>query len=153
TFVPREAIGYLITRVKTALWEEADRALAPLDLTLSQWVVIANLRHGTLSTPADICKAISYDAGAMTRLLDRLEKKGFIRRVRHAGDRRSVTLELTRAGREVYPHMATHMVAGLNRVLAGFSAAEARLLESMLKRILVNVDGGPVLPPPSRKRK
>lgn len=147
TFMPREAIGYLITRVKTALWEEADRALAPLDLTLSQWVVIANLSAGTMSTPAEICKAISYDAGAMTRLLDRLEKKGFIRRVRHTGDRRSVTLELTRAGRDLYPNLVSHMVVGLNRVLAGFTAAEARQLESMLKRILVNVGDTPSPPP------
>ncbi len=140
TFTPKEAIGYLITRTKTALWERADEIFAPLDMTLSQWVIIANLVDAPMITPAEICKAISYDAGAMTRLLDRLEKKGFIRRVRHVSDRRSVTLELTRAGRDLYPKLLKRLVAGYNEILTGFKAAEVRQLESMLKRILVNLD-------------
>ena len=139
TFVPKEAIGYLITRTKTALWERADEILAPLDLTLSQWVIIANLVNSTMTTPAEICKALSYDPGAMTRLLDRLEKKGFIRRVRHVSDRRSVTLELTRAGRDLYPTLLKRIVAGYNDILTGFKATEVRQLESMLKRLLVNL--------------
>ena len=145
TFVPKEAIGYLITRTKTALWERADEILAPLDLTLSQWVIIANLVNSTMTTPAEICKAISYDPGAMTRLLDRLEKKGFIRRVRHVSDRRSVTLELTRAGRDLYPKLLKRLVAGYNDILTGFTAAEVRQLESMLKRLLVNLGAAPIV--------
>ena len=36
-----------------------------------------------------ICKGISYDAGAMTRMIDRLEQRGILRRVRVADDRRT----------------------------------------------------------------
>ena len=48
---------------------------------------------------SDLCKGISYDAGAMTRMLDRLEGKGLIRRNRSAQDRRLMHLELTEEGR------------------------------------------------------
>ena len=141
TFAPHDAIGYLLTRAKTVMWEKAERVLEPLGLTLSQWVMITNLATGSAITPSEICKNMSYDAGAMTRLLDRLEKKGFIRRVRQATDRRSITLELTEAGRAIYPNMLPHMVDALNdHVLCGFTAAEARQLESFLKRIIANLE-------------
>jgi len=83
--------GYLLSRVRiemlTALDREleADRRLAPLELSAAQFIIIANLAaaEGPMSA-SDLCKGISYDAGAMTRMLDRLESKGLIRRHRSA---------------------------------------------------------------------
>jgi DNA-binding MarR family transcriptional regulator len=42
----------------------------------------------------------------MTRLLDRLEGKGLIRRRNHPGDRRSIVIALTGQGRALVPHLA-----------------------------------------------
>jgi DNA-binding MarR family transcriptional regulator len=81
---------------------------------------------------------ISYDAGAMTRMLDRLEGKGLIRRTRSPDDRRLVHLELTDEGRAAWPRMRELALAVANRFLRGFTKAEARQLESLLARMLEN---------------
>jgi len=91
SYQPRKSVGYLLSRVRvemlTALDREleADRRLAPLELSAAQFIIIANLAgaEGPVSA-SDLCKGISYDAGAMTRMLDRLESKGLIRRHRSA---------------------------------------------------------------------
>jgi DNA-binding MarR family transcriptional regulator len=74
----------------------------------------------------------------MTRMLDRLERKGLIRRVRCGDDRRKVILELTADGKAVYPKLVATYVAVLNRFLHGFSKADARQLETLLSRMLAN---------------
>jgi DNA-binding MarR family transcriptional regulator len=144
SYHPRRSIGALLSRVKVemlaALDAElaADTRLAPLELSAAQVIVIASLAGEERKSASDLCKGISYDAGAMTRMLDRLEGKGLIRRNRSPEDRRLVHLELTDEGRAAYPRMRELSLGVANRFLRGFSKAEARQLESLLGRMLEN---------------
>jgi DNA-binding MarR family transcriptional regulator len=76
----------------------------------------------------------------MTRMVDRLEAKGFVRRVRERGDRRKLRLELTDEGKAAFPKMKARVVVVLNRLLRDFSKAEAAKLRELLKRMLVNAE-------------
>ena len=145
TYQPRKGVGYLLSRVRTemllALDEalEADEELAALEISAAQFIVIATLALADTPTSAsDLCKGISYDAGAMTRMVDRLESKGLIRRNRRPDDRRVVYIELTEAGSRAFPRMKAIAMGVVNRFLRGFSQAEARQLESFLTRMLEN---------------
>jgi len=148
TYQPKKSVGALLSRVRVemlaALDRElsADKRLAPLELSAAQFIVIANLAGAEEPKSAsDLCKGISYDAGAMTRMLDRLEAKGLIRRNRSAHDRRLMHLELTEEGRAAYPRMREISLTVANRFLRGFTKAEARQLEGMLARMLENAHG------------
>jgi len=74
----------------------------------------------------------------MTRLLDRLEKKGVLRRVRAKADRRTVHLELTAEGKRLYPKILEALVEVFNHLLHGFSKSEVQQLEQLLKRMVAN---------------
>lgn len=145
TYQPKKSVGALLSRVRVemlaALDKElaADRRLEVLELSAAQLIIIANLAGAEEPKSAsDLCKGISYDAGAMTRMLDRLETKGLIRRNRSSQDRRLMHLELTEEGRAAYPRMREISMAVANRFLRGFTKAEARQLETMLARMLDN---------------
>lgn len=148
TYQPGKSIGALLSRVRVEMLAAidrelaADKRLAPLEISAAQYIIIANLAglEGAKSA-ADLCKGISYDAGAMTRMLDRLEGKGLIRRSRSAHDRRLMHLELTEEGRAAYPRMREISMAVANRFLHGFSKSEARQLEGFLSRMLENAHG------------
>src|SRR5205085_10779864 len=105
---------------------ENDGRLAALELSAAQFIIIANLAkaEGPMSA-SDLCKGISSDAGAMTRMLDRLESKGLIRRSRSAVDRRLMHLELTDEGRAAWPRMREISMTVPNPFLRGFIKAEA----------------------------
>jgi MarR family transcriptional regulator, multiple antibiotic resistance protein MarR len=137
TFEPGRCVGPLISRVRLALLESLDRALSPLNVTAAQYVVLATLASGAESA-SQICRGISYDAGAMTRMIDRLEQRGLLQRVRVADDRRTVKLQLTEEGAALYPKMRAAAMAVVNDLLRGFSKAEAQQLEGFLKRMLEN---------------
>ena len=137
-FRSRDAAGALIGRARKVLVREFDREVAPLGLNTVQALVLILLAEGITVTAADLCRELSHDAGALTRIVDKLEAGGLVRRVRRERDRRAADLELTREGRRVHAEVKRAQVEVLNRMLRGFSRAEARTLESLLKRLIEN---------------
>ena len=138
TFRPSQGVGALIGRARSTIVKAIDLKLAPLDISHAQWIVVMLLGDGAAATAAELCEILVYDPGAMTRLLDRLQKKGVLRRVRAKGDRRTVRLELTPEGKRLYPRILRALVAVFNRLLRGFSRSDVRRLESLLKRMAAN---------------
>jgi DNA-binding MarR family transcriptional regulator len=148
TYEPRKGIGHLMHRVRTEMLAAVDRELAAdeqlaaMEVTSAQFIIMAALSMGTAKSASDLCKGMSYDAGAMTRMIDRLEEKDLLRRSRDPGDRRLVNLELTEKGSAALPRMRDISMRVLNRFLQGFTKAEARQLESFLTRMLENAPRG-----------
>jgi DNA-binding MarR family transcriptional regulator len=136
------SLGYYLTKARNVLVERTDRAVAPLGLTAQQIGVIVMLSSRRASTPFELSRAMSYDSGSMTRLLDRLEKKGFVVRTRSDADRRMVRLELTPQGHEAARQLPGLGAAVLNEQLRGFSTAEHATLIDLLSRFIANgLDG------------
>ncbi|KVN23458.1 MarR family transcriptional regulator [Burkholderia pyrrocinia] len=135
------SLGYYLTKARQALIERMDRALEPLDLTAQQIGVILLLSRGYARTPFELSRKMSYDSGSMTRLLDRLERKGFITRARSEQDRRVIELSLTAHGAEAARALPSAIATALNAQLAGFSADELALLTGLLQRFIANGPG------------
>src|SRR6476646_9650565 len=140
TYEPRNAVPGLIARVRMAFLDELDARLAPFDLKAADYLVLVTLATGDVETASSICSILAHDPGAMTRKIDALEKRGLVRRVRSAEDRRAIKLELTPEGRKVYPKVLATAIGVANDFLQGFSKTEVRQLEGMLKRILDNAE-------------
>lgn len=138
TFRPSQGVGAFIGRARRTIVEAIDQKLAPLDISHAQWIVVMLLGDGAAATAAELCKILVYDPGAMTRLLDRLEKKGVLRRVRAKDDRRKVRLQLTAGGKRLYPKILEALVEVFNQLLDGFSKNEVHQLEHLLKRMVAN---------------
>jgi len=132
------SLGYYLTKARNVLVERMDRAVKPLGLTAQQIGVILVLSAQRASTPFELSRVMSYDSGSMTRLLDRLEKKGFIVRTRSDADRRMVKLELTPQGHEAARQLPSLGAAVLNEQLRGFSAADHATLLDLLGRFIAN---------------
>jgi DNA-binding MarR family transcriptional regulator len=145
TYQPASCVGQLIYRVRAAQMGALDQELAqdpdlaPLEISAAQYTIISVLAKRGVDSGAQLCKDLSYDAGAMTRMIDRLEAKGLVNRSRCPEDRRLVKLELTEEGLAALPKLRACSVRVLNRLLLGFSLAEARQLEEFMVRMLQNV--------------
>ena len=138
SFSSRDAVGARVALARKAIKEEFGRELEPLGLSVQQALVLILVGEHRAGTAADMCRQLSHDAGAMTRLVDKLESMGLARRVRGAHDRRSARLELTKEGRSMYGRVMRVQVDVLNRMLRGFSRSEVRTLERLLEQIVEN---------------
>jgi len=136
---PEESVGYLMRRVVTLVSGEIERRMEPLGLTDAQWKPLLRLFASGDCTVATLARSCHLDAGAMTRLLDRLEAKNLCRRIRSVEDRRVVNLELTEEGR-IAARQIPDVVADVQAAAAaGFSQAEFDQFKSYLSRVLANV--------------
>jgi MarR family transcriptional regulator, multiple antibiotic resistance protein MarR len=128
----------LINRLRVELVDAMDRELAEYDITAPQFIVLASLATEDPVSPANICKTISYDPGAMTRMIDRLEQKGLVKRIPNPTDRRATQLALTAAGKALFPQLMAAKERVAAQFLRGFARDEVRQLEGFLHRMIAN---------------
>lgn len=146
-YKPEESIGYLMRQILAAVGLEVERQLAHTELTNAQWIPLFKLSMGKSSTAAELARECRLDAGAMTRMLDRLEAKGLLRRERSAADRRVVTISLTDYGTAAAREIPEVLSRVQNAYLAGFSEPEFETLKTLLRRVLNNANSIESNPP------
>ena len=133
-----EGMGRLLLRVVREMRRGFDRSLEELGLTAQQAEILFRCRAGEL-TPKQLTNLLTTDNAGVTRLVDRLERKGLVTRHASADDRRSVTVRLTRSGTALVPRVTRLAHAQRRRLFAGLSAVEQQQLRGLLNRILDNV--------------
>jgi DNA-binding MarR family transcriptional regulator len=131
-----DRIGSINRRMHNALKE----TLAAYRLTPEDWHVLSRLRirkEGRLSSPGALARDLELSSGAMTSRLDRLEELGLIRRLRDAGDRRGVVVELTEEGRERWDAAAEIQGRKEAFFASALSHEEQVQLNALLRKIML----------------
>ena len=136
SFHLRDSIGYLMKRSQRLMQERIEGLFARQGCTLQQWVVMMHVRDGLALTVADLCRELSHDSGAMTRLIDQLEDRKLVERQRNPHDRRVIELSLTDEGIKTVDALIVIAAEALNLVLDDFSRDEVKLLQSLLRRLI-----------------
>ena len=120
------------------------RPLGPKGLTLAQYNVLRILRGAGeegLATLSIADRLVEHAPG-VTRLLDRLERKGLVARRRDAEDRRRVVCTITGAGRALLAELDPAVDALDDEVLGTLDEEEKRTLITLLDRIRAAHGGG-----------
>lgn len=133
-----ESLGWLLLTLQRSIRQQAELRLVGSGLTHAQWVPLLMLRLGGTCSVAKLMRELESDAGALSRLLDRLEAKGLCQRERSTEDRRVVMVSLTDEGRRISAQLPTMLSDIFNAHLLGFSHAEWQLLMSLLHRLIAN---------------
>ena len=133
-----ESIGFLIRKLKNSLHRHMESQMLACGLTDSQWGPLLLIANGKGDTGGMLARELDLDAGAMTRMIDRLEAKGMLQRVWSADDRRVANLELTAHGLAVTRRVPDAIAAVLNHHLRGFSHEDVLQFKANLGRMLEN---------------
>jgi DNA-binding MarR family transcriptional regulator len=132
-------------RVHAELLRALDAELeARHDLPISSYDVLVNLAEapGGKLRMRDLADAVLLSRSGLTRLVDRLEREGLLRRVPCPSDARGAFAEVTPAGRErLAEARPTHLAGVRERFLSRFEAAELSLLASLWERVLPGAAG------------
>lgn len=99
---PQDSPGYLLGQL-TMLWHRKQKkVLDPLDLTQTQFVLLAALgwlsKNNNAVTQVDIANQSNADRMMVSKVLRTLAEKGFITRQEHETDTRAKTIRLTDTG-------------------------------------------------------
>ena len=135
---PRESLGILLGLVRSEVVRamEAELAAKGLNLSFTQFLIIKRLsRLGPMSA-TELARSVELDGGAMTRQLDQLESKGYLRRCRHEQDRRTLRIELTEAGSTLWQQLTDCNERVLSAAQRSLDDTEQAQLHDYLERVL-----------------
>jgi len=113
-----------------ALWIE--RAFADLRLSQAEAHVLAYLAEHAPCSINDLHHSFGHKRSTLTSLLDRLEGRGWIRRMAHPSSRRLVQVELTDAGQPVAARVSSVIRDLEQRLLSRVGQSEAEAFQHVL---------------------
>jgi DNA-binding MarR family transcriptional regulator len=163
------SVGYLVKRCGVLMTQVAERRFESLDISFTQWLVLIHVAQQEKISPTQLSAHLGHDMGALTRVVDQLERRGLARRERSRRDRRAVQIAITPAGRRQARSAKRVLLELLNRLIEPFSDSEVDTLISLLQRLRTHLqqaveakaDAAPVAapslaaldPPRGRRRK
>jgi DNA-binding MarR family transcriptional regulator len=104
---PLEAhLGYWLRFVSNHVSNSFRLKVEAQGVTVSEWVVLRELYGPCPGSSGALVEATGMTKGAVSKLLDRLERKALVVRSPVAGDRRQHAVELTAQGRVLVPRLA-----------------------------------------------
>jgi DNA-binding MarR family transcriptional regulator len=133
-----EGIVTRVDKVNRHLQSSFRASLGDAGLTKEEWKVLMSL-HDTVRSHGSLCRDLDVSTGAMTNRLDKLERRGLIRRGPDPQDRRGVLLELTDAGEA---RLEDYIDAGSSReraLLDELTLEEKQELNRLLSKLLVSL--------------
>lgn len=139
-FEPETSIGYQVKRVHQAMLAAIEPVLEAEGLTHAQWSVLVSLHFERGRTCAELARDQAHDKGAMTRLIDVMEQKGWVTRERATDDRRHVILALTDEGEAIAQRACTRVAGCWNNWLTEWQEADVRRLLDDLKLLRTTIE-------------
>jgi DNA-binding MarR family transcriptional regulator len=132
----KKALLAAFVRYNATFLAVAANLAADTDLSLLEMVVIEHLHLDGASTPSTLAAITRLSSGAMTTLLDRLEQRGFVRRVPNPTDRRSVLVEYALQQPKLTNRMYS-ILEGYQQTFAQFSASQQQTIRQFLEQVAV----------------
>lgn len=96
-------IGWRLRRAHMAFSRGFRQELAKADMSFGQFVHLEKLWENDGPTQAELSRAVGIETASSTTILDELERRAFITRVRNPQDRRKINVYLTETGRALEP--------------------------------------------------
>jgi DNA-binding MarR family transcriptional regulator len=141
-----------LVRLEIVLWSRLDQRLREKhDLPLASFETlyfISRARQRRLRV-GELAHALRITVGGTSKVVDRVERAGLVRREADSGDRRVSSVALTQAGTRALTIATTTYEAELAHALDGvLTIEEQRLVQELVRRMLAaSADESPDQPP------
>lgn len=137
---PSEIIFYTIESTIKAYRKTSQKNLSNVvkDMTIDQGLILAYLDKYPDKTQKEIAALAFKDNASMTRMLDLMEKKEYIKRSINPTNRRRFKIEITPKGQQVLKTLVPVIKTNRKNALQGVSEEEVKQLETILLKIKSN---------------
>jgi DNA-binding MarR family transcriptional regulator len=128
-------IGYFARRFQVWIFQDLIRELARAEIRISHYSVLAIIEANPGLAQAEVAEAVGIEPARLVRVLDELERRGWIQRMRSATDRRSHALYLTQDGQKAFVHIKDLARQHETHVIERLGVTKYESLMRMLKEI------------------
>ena len=125
----------VLSRAAEALHAHANADIARHGLTFTEFAILEALYHKGRMLLGDVQRRILVSSGGITFLVDKLEKRGLVRRALCETDRRARYAELTDEGHALIAGIFPAHAEAIRRATAGLGLADQRKIIELLKTL------------------
>lgn len=125
----------LIGRTRRMVWTNAARRLDASGETVLAWQLLSHLVREGKSTQSALAAAVAQHPAGVSRLLDDLDKQGYVLRRRDPQDRRRVYVEASARGKRRFTEGLPEIMAAVDQALEPLGESERRLLRDLLRKV------------------
>lgn len=136
----KTTFGFLVTDVTRLMRKQFDRRAARFGLTRAQWRALKRLHHGEGITQNELAEFLEMEPIAVGRVIDRLQKAGFVERRADPSDRRCWRLHLQAKAHAVVADMEQISSELFRQAQRGVSSADMKLVFGVLSRMKDNLN-------------
>ena len=137
---PDDYLPYLVARAGHAMLHDFHALLKPAKMRVPEWRVLATLSAGGGYTVGALARATLFMQPTLSKLLDRLERRGLVRRVAGGMDLRKSMVELTPKGRKRIRPIVAQARRLEKKVLKSYKAGQVRSFRQMLKAFIAGFE-------------
>lgn len=131
--------GYWLRRVSNQVSGAFARALQARQVSVAEWVALQHIRssRGTEEyiTPGDLAERLGMTRGAISKVIDKLEAKGWTVRTTNPEDNRVHWLSLTPEGKLVLPELTQIADSNDEKFFGCLSSEEMATLRELLQKL------------------
>jgi MarR family transcriptional regulator for hemolysin len=130
-----EYIGYVLSDVARLIRTVFDRRVRDIGLTRAQWLVLTRLYRRPGASQTELADMLEIDRASAGRMIDRMQKNGWVERRADSEDRRINRLYLTADARRAHKDMWAIAEATVDDALAPLSVVEREQFTRLAARI------------------
>ncbi|WP_420601598.1 MarR family winged helix-turn-helix transcriptional regulator [Flagellimonas sp.] len=140
SFLDRSA-GYLINMTALLLKREMTAALSKnkINVTPEQWAILNRLSENSGLSQKEVARRTFKDNANITRILDKLEKKGLVKRQMDSNDRRVWKIHITNEGKTIRDNIEPLAKEILKKATKGIDSKDVDSFNATAKKMLENL--------------
>ena len=128
-------IGVVISDVARLLCTAFDRRVRELGITRAQWLVLTRLHRHPGVSQSELADLMEVERASAGRMIDRMERNGWVERRPDRGDRRINRLHLTDEARKVHAAMWAIAESTVDDALSPLSATERETYTELTAKV------------------
>ncbi|HKZ73372.1 MAG TPA: MarR family transcriptional regulator [Steroidobacteraceae bacterium] len=130
---------YLIARTAGRYAIDMDEALRAIDMDVPSWRALMIVHHTNPSSVSEIADQAVVKLSTMTRVVQRLEKRGLVRLSRRESDARVTEVYITDRGEDAVVQVKSVASRIYRMAFSDFTAREVAAFNDMLRRVFGNL--------------
>lgn len=132
----QETLGFKLFSLFNQIQEIGKNDFKDLGITRGNYVVMYFINENPGITQAELADVTQKDRNVVTKTIDKLEEKGFVKRVRGEKDRRSFTLFLTDSGEQIVSDYWHILIDGEAELLEKLTAEEQEMFLKLTDKLV-----------------
>lgn len=133
------SLGFLVYVADLKMKNLLQRRIKPFGLGTEQWAILSQLCEQDGINQRELAAKTYKDQASLTRILDKLAKKGCIERVGCPDDRRAFLIYITEKGRALRDELIPYDRAALDEAEKVLTGEEVKVIKHLLRKLAIGI--------------